>query len=196
MTTKKLTNFITPKGIAKWPRLDQPYSWNEAAGRNMPDPDGQYECLMAVSKQDAQSLLAAIDVASKEAGFKPKHLPFKSEIDKETGEETGNIEFKFKAYGKKRDGSKNRVLFFDAKGRPVPADVRLTTGSTIRCLGYITVARLGARLNLKEIQIIDLAEQMGSGFNEVEGSFVFDDEDTEVTNNNANYEEADERPPF
>ena len=74
--------------------------------------------------------------------------------------------------------------------------MRLTTGSTIRCLGYITVARLGARLNLKEIQIIDLAEQMGSGFNEVEGSFVFDDEDTEVTNNNANYEEADERPAF
>jgi hypothetical protein len=193
---KKLTNFISPKGIAKWPRLDQPYSWNDAAGRNMPDPDGQYECLMSVSKKDAQALIAAVDAASKEAGFKPKHLPYKPEVDKDTGEETGNIEFKFKAYGKRKDGSKNRVLFFDAKGRPVPSDVRLTNGSTIRCLGYITVARLGARLNLKEIQIIDLIEQQASGFDEVEGSFVFDDEDAEVTITNGNYEEADERPAF
>ena len=192
----KLTNFISPIGTAKWPRLDQPYSWNDAAGRNMPDPDGQYECLIAVSKKDAQPLIAAIDSASKEAGFKPKHLPYKPEIDKETGEETGNIEFKFKAYGRKKDGSKNRVLMFDSKGRPVSSAVRLTNGSTIRCLGYITVARLGARLNLKEVQIIDLVEQMGSGFDEVEGSFVADDDDMEVTVNNANYEEAEQRPAF
>lgn len=191
----KLTNFISPKGIAKWPRLDQPYSWNEAAGRNMPDPDGQYETLVAIDKKAAAPLLAAIEAACKEAGIKPKNLPYKPEVDKETGEETGNIEFKFKAYGKKRDGSKNRVMFFDAKGRPVRSDVRLTTGSTIRCLGYITVARLGARLNLKEVQIIDLAEQMASGFDEVEGSFVYDDEE-ETNNNNVTFEEADQRPAF
>jgi hypothetical protein len=51
-------------------------------------------------------------------------------------------------------------------------------------------------LNLKEVQIIDLVEQMGSGFDEVEGSFVADDDDMEVKVNNANYEEAEQRPAF
>jgi hypothetical protein len=64
MTTKnKLVSFITPKGVAKWPRLDQPYSWSESAQRNVPDADGQYETMLLVPEKDAKPLLDLIKQA-------------------------------------------------------------------------------------------------------------------------------------
>lgn len=191
----KSFNFISPKGTAKYPRLDRAYKWNDSANRSMPDEDGQYDVVVAVPKKDAKPLVDVISEACKEAGFKPKHLPYRPEIDKDTGEETGNVEFTFRAYGKKTNGDINKILFFDAKGRPVPSSVQINGGSTIRCLGYITVKRLGARLNLKEVQIINLVERPASGFDEVEGDFIYEDDENEK-NSFATNEETNERPVF
>ena len=192
MNKKTFVSYISPKGLAKYPRLDQPYSWNEAANRNMPDPDGQFETALLVPESEAQPLIARVKEAIAESGIKPKHLPFKQEIDKETDEPTGNIEFRFKAYGNLKTGEPNRIKFFDAKGRPVPSNIYLTSGSTIRCLGYISVAKMGCRLNLREVQIIDLIEREANGFSEVEGSFVYDGDemDTQV----ASFEKASASP--
>ena len=183
MNKKTFVSYISPKGLAKYPRLDQPYSWNDSANRNMPDPEGQFETALLVPEKEAQPMIEKVKEAIAEAGIKPKHLPYKQEIDKETDEPTGNIEFRFKAYGKSRSGEPNQIRFFDAKGRPVPSDIYLTSGSTIRCLGYISVAKMGCRLNLREVQIIDLIEREASGFDAVEGSFVFDADagDTDIT---------------
>ncbi|CAB4124463.1 hypothetical protein UFOVP63_3 [uncultured Caudovirales phage] len=181
----KYLNFITPIGSAKYPRLDQPYSWNEAAQRTQPDPEGQYECAIVMTKADAKPLIDLIKQACEEAGIKPKNLPYKEEIDRDSQEPTGNIEFKVKAYGKTKAGEKNIIRLFDAKGRPVPSKLAITSGSTIRCLGWVSVARLGARLNLREVQIINLAEGAVSGFEAVEGGFVYeaDEDDTPMMSN-------------
>lgn len=176
----KNINYISPIGTAQWPKLDQPYGWSEAQQRNVPDPDGQFETVLLVPEKDAQPLIASIKQAIEQSGIKPKNLPYKKEEDKDTGEETGNIAFKFKAYAKNREGGPNKILFFDSMGRPVPSNIYLTSGSTMRCLGWISVAKMGARLNLKEVQVINLIERQASGFDAVEGGFVYDaEEDTD-----------------
>ena len=197
MTTKnKLVSFITPKGVAKWPRLDQPYSWSESAQRNVPDADGQYETMLLIPEKDAKPLLDLIKQAIDQSGIKPKNLPYKKEQDKETGEYTGNIEFKLKAYGKSKEGGPNKIKFFDSKGRMVPSTLYLTSGSTIRCLGWISVAKMGARLNLREVQVINLIERQAMGFDAVEGGFIYDGEDEPDNNKVETFEEANGSTDF
>lgn len=177
----KNINYISPIGTAQWPKLDQPYGWSEAQQRNVPDPEGQFETVLLVPEKDAQPLIASIKQAIEQSGIKPKHVPYKKEEDKDTGEETGNIAFKFKAYALNREGRPNKIHFFDSRARPLPSDIYLTSGSTMRCLGWISVAKMGARLNLKEVQVINLIERQALGFDAVEGEYVYDADEVEDT---------------
>lgn len=197
MKKQQTINFKTPRGTAKWPRLDQPHSWNDAAQKNMPDPDGQYETKVVIPEKDAQPLIKLIKETIAESGIKPKHLPFKPEIDRDTDEPTGNIEFTFKRYGKGTDGKPNRIAYFDAKGHMVK-DVSLTTGSTIIVSGYIGISKMAARLNLKAIQIIKLIERQIDGFEPVDDEDAFiASEQEETANEFDNEEEANiGRPNF
>jgi len=183
-------NFVSPIGSAKYPRLDQPYKWDMGARKNMPDPEGQFETALLVPEKEAKPLIDKIKEAIAESGLKPQHVPFKKEVDKETDEPTGMVEFRFKAYGRLKTGEPNKIAFFDSKGRPVPSNIYLTSGSTIRCIGYVSVAQMGARLNLKEVQIINLVERETSGFDAVEdGSFVYEgDDEPDITSFAANEE--------
>jgi hypothetical protein len=184
--------------MIKWPRLDQPYSWNDTIGKNVPDPNGQYETKLVVPKKDAQPLIQIIQTAIKESGIKPKNLPYKEETDKDTNEPTGNIEFTLKRYGKDTQGAPNKIAYFDARGTMIKT-VPLTTGSTAILAGWVKVSKMAARLNLKAIQVIKLQERM-EGFDPVEDedAFVADEEEEKNTSNEFdNEEEADSsRPNF
>ena len=182
--SSKYVNFITPKATVKYPKLDQPYTWSQAQNRSVPDPDGQYEAVLVMSEQEAAPFLKTLKEAIKASGIDPKNLPFKKEIDKDTKKPTGNIEFKFKAYGKTKTGERNRVKLVDAKLRPLPSSFRLTTGSTVAFSGYVTVAKLGARLNLRGVQVISLADTHDAGFEAAEG-FEWDGEEDDYNNNNS-----------
>lgn len=177
----KSINFVSPKGRAKYPMLDQPYSWSNAQNRSVPDPDGQYELRLVISEADAKPIKAALKQAIDQSGIKPTNLPIKKEIDKDTGAETGNVEIKFKAYGKRKDGTSNKIKFVDAKTHPLPSNFRLTSGSTVKVDSYITVAKLGARFNIRAVQVLDLAAESNSHSFGVEEGFEFDEDDTTET---------------
>lgn len=177
--SNKFTDFISPRGTAKYPRLDQPYAWSDAQNRSVPDPDGQYEVKVLVPADEAKPLIATITKAVSESGMKPKHLPYRKAIDKETNEETGDIEFTFRAYGKTKQGGPNRIKFVDAKTNPMPSTFRLTSGSIIKISGYVSVAKMGARLNMRGVQVISLAQQ-SDGFS-VEEGYQHESEEEENT---------------
>lgn len=179
MSNKNYVNFVSPKGTAKYPRLDQPYAWSNAQNRSVPDPEGQFELVVVMSESEAASMKKALKEAVEKSGIKPQNTPIKKEIDKDTGEPTGNVEIKMKAYGKRKDGSPNAIRFFDAKARPMPSNFRLTSGSVVRAEGYISVAKLGARFNLRSVQVIDLAEQASTFA--VEDGYEYDGEE-EINN--------------
>lgn len=184
---KTYLKYTTPVGIAVYPKLDKPYQWDDASERSLPNPDGQMETKLAVSSKEAQPLIDLVKKAIKESGIKPKHLPYEDEV--KDGEKTGNVLFRLKAYGKTKDGEPNKLKFFDSDGVQIPGVVRVTGGSRIRLLGWISVAKMGCRLNIREVQIIDLAELEGEGFDAVKGgSFKRSDlgEDTDVPTDNDN----------
>lgn len=191
--SNKYVDFVSPKGTAKYPKLDQPYSWSDAQNRSVPDPDGQYEVKMLVPADQAQPFIETITKAISESGMKPKHLPFKKAIDKTTNQETGDIEFTFRAYGKTKQGGPNKIKFVDAKTSPMPSTFRLTSGSIIKISGYISVAKMGARLNMRGVQVISLAQQ-SDGFS-VEEGYQYDSEEEETTAETTvaqNYSSSDE----
>lgn len=188
MANNKFVDFVSPRGTAKYPRLHEARSWNQAANKSVPDPDGQYELTLLMTPEDAAVLKKKVAEASQLAGVKPKSIPFNEEVDKDTQKETGLIEVKFKAYGKKKDGSTNRVAMFDAKKHMLPADFTLTSGSVVKAAGYVSVAKLGARLNLRSVQVIDYVEPVPSNpFDEEDGFAVSNNE-----NNGSHNEETDE----
>lgn len=197
MNKKQSVPFKTPRGVAKYPRLDQPYSWSDASNRNIPDPDGQFETKLVVPEKDAQPLIDLIKGAIKEAGIKPKHIPYKPEIDKDTDEPTGNIEFTLKRYGKDTQGKPNKIAYFDSKGAMIKRDVDLTGGSVIICSGWVAVSKQSARLNLKAIQVIKLIERSVEGFAPVDDEDAYVAEDDDSNNEFENEEEAHSgRPNF
>lgn len=197
MTKTKTVAFKTPRGVAKYPRLTKPYSYNEAAGRFMPDDDGQFEMRLIVSEKDAQPLIKLIKDAITESGIKPKNLPWKPEKDKDTDEPTGNIEFTLRRYGKDTQGRPNKIAFFDSKGVMIKRDVDLTSGSTIICSGWINVSKQSARMNLKAVQVIKLVERQVEGFDAVDDEDAYVAEDDDNNNEFANEEEAHSgRPNF
>jgi hypothetical protein len=172
--SSKYVNFVSPRGTAKYPKTDQPYSWSNAQNRSVPDADGQFELVTIMSSDDFKPFKKVLDEAIAQSGLKPQNLPYKKEIDKDTGEPTGNVEVKFKAYGKTKTGELSKIKFVDAKARPMPSNFPLTSGSVVKVDGYVSVAKLGARLNMRAVQVISLAE--GSSSFTAEDGFEWDGE--------------------
>ena len=181
VTKTKFINFTSPRGTAKYPKTDKPYSWSNAQNRSVADPDGQYELVLLMSEGEAKTLKATLKEAIDESGIKPQNVPFKKEVDKDTDAETGNVEVKFKAYGKRKDGTVNKIKFVDAKLNPLPSSFKLTSGSIVKVDGYISVAKLGARFNIRGVQVINLAaDSYGTSF-EAEDGYEYDGEEEEIT---------------
>jgi hypothetical protein len=173
---KKYVKYKTPVGTAVYPKLHKAYKWDDASERSLPNPDGDLTTRLRLSNKDAQGLLNDIKTAIKDSGVKPKHLPYEDEVV--DGKKTGNVLIKLKAYGKTKEGEINKIKFYDSAGTPLRGVINVTPGSTIALQGWISVAKMGARMNIRECQIIDLAEMQGEGFAaHAGGSFKADDLD-------------------
>jgi len=169
MAKREFVKFRTAAGTAKYPKLDRAYSWSNAENRSVPDPEGQYELTVSFTPEDAKPIEAAVKEAIKAAGIEPKALPFKKNA------ETGLIEVKFKAYGTKRDGTPNRVPQVDSAVNPLPSDFKLTSGSVVKVSGWISVAKLGCRLNMTGVQVIKyIPYEAKTDFEPTDDGFVMD----------------------
>jgi len=101
--------------------------------------------------------------------------------DRDTGDDTGNVEFKFKLKAKvqKRDGTyyEQQPTVLDSKKVPVSGDTLIGNGSKVKVafepIPYVMAStkKVGVSLRLKAIQVIDLVEYGNSA------ASVFDEED-------------------
>lgn len=101
--------------------------------------------------------------------------------DRDTGDDTGNVEFKFKLKAKvqKRDGTyyEQQPAVLDSKKVPVSGDTLIGNGSKVKVafepIPYVMAStkKVGVSLRLKAVQVIDLVEYGNSA------ASVFDEED-------------------
>ena len=101
--------------------------------------------------------------------------------DRDTGDATGNVEFKFKLKAKiqKKDGTwyEQEPAVVDAKRTPMTKETLIGNGSKVKVafepIPYVMQAtkKVGVSLRLKAVQVIDLVEYGNSS------ASVFDEED-------------------
>ena len=194
----------SPAGSAKFPKLTVPDTKF--------NPEGDYSVSLVFEQGEADDFLAQLDKFADEAFEKAKGdletngkkaqakkvvraEPYKMELDQE-GEETGNIEvkFKMKAKVKMRDG---RVLefspkLFDAKGQPIkPEDIEIWGGSTLKVnftpsQYYMASSKnAGISLQLNAVQVLELVSRGGGnaesfGFEAQDDGYVVNEDSFEA----------------
>ena len=188
----KLARHTSPKGIAKYPWLSRPDTQFNA--------DGVYKVNLLIPAAEASELCKALDKAADEAvaiaqaAAKSPAIaktvkraePYGPALD-DQGEDTGNIEFKFKMNAKVtfKDGTVKpmKPFFFDAKGKPLAICPNVYGGSGLKVnfspAPYFAAASktAGVSLRINAIQIIDLVTSGGgnaSGFGFAEEADGFD----------------------
>lgn len=188
--TKKNPNFTTPKGIAVWPRLNEPDTKFDAKG--------VYSVKLQLSAADSADLRERIDTmaesalknAQKQEDEKAKEKKAKPKQAKEadkpyTENEDGSFNFNFKlkaTWESKRlnKSGSQRPSLFDAKMQKIdPAKVKIGGGSTIRVNYemsefYVPAVGAGVSLRLRAVQVLDLQQWSGGdaasyGFEAEEG---------------------------
>jgi hypothetical protein len=188
MSSKKIQT--TPAGIGKWVCVNKPSTKF--------NPDGVYSVDLALPAEDAEKLVAefkaaaeakkaeAIKADPKNAG-KIKgyavHVPGEPEVDGD-GNETGNVILKFKANAlikpKDKDPFEKRIGVFDAKGKPLPANVNVGKGSKLKVAYEVVpfcaagLKKVGVSLRLQAVQVLELVKYQGG---QDAGSFGFGTED-------------------
>ena len=155
-----MTKFVTPKGVAGYPKLTRPDTKFNA--------EGVYSTTLTIDKADAADFIAAIEEAyTDEFGAKalPKaNWPFK--------EEDGKVTFKFK--------TKTRPILIDSKGNTIATKVadelRIGSGSVLKIRGAISCRAVSgknyATLYMNKVMLVELVEFSGGGFEPEEGGFV------------------------
>jgi hypothetical protein len=190
----RLPRITSPKGVAKYPWLKNPDTQFNT--------DGIYKINLLIPAAEAVELCKTLDVAADEAFVKAKteakspaiaklitrRAPYASELD-DAGEETGNIEFKFKmnAKVKMKDGSYKTMkpFIFDSKGQQMQVCPNVYGGSVCRvnfCASPYYAAsnkEAGVSLRMNAVQIVTLVSGGGGdaksmGFNAEEGGFEAD----------------------
>lgn len=226
---KKLASGMSPKGIFVFPKLTTPDYGNE----KFPKPDGEYSLklrlllssalvenflkTLAPHMEEAEELAKAefaklkVDARKKlqklhgEQGYVMNDL-YATVYDKETEEETGEIDFKFamKAGGEVKTGPRAgkkwsaKPALFDAKGQPITKTIEIWGGSTGKVSFKISPyfipgsGAAGIKLMLEGVQLIDLvqggqrsASSMGFG---VEDGYSYDPEDAADEEENSDAE--------
>lgn len=213
MAKPKLERFITAKGTAVYPRL------NNADTKYK--PEGEYSAKVRLGEEDAAPLVAKIDslieaaykaeqeklVAAGKKGaaktLKYADKPYKSVLDSE-GEETGEVEFniKMKAQYTNKDGKVTKLApkLFDAKGNALPDSVQIWGGSIIKVAGefnpFATAIGVGMSLRLSAVQVINLVSSGGGnadsyGFGKEDG---YEAEGSEFADESSNDEDTAGEP--
>lgn len=219
---EKSPSFVSPKGTAKYPRLNEvDYGTDE-----YPIDGGQYSVKLVMSKEQAQPLIDQLELLHKEAVAKGKAADkkrkpqlkkkaafnvndFYSPVYDEDDNETDDVEFSFKmkASGKNKKTQKEwkrRPGLFDANKKPIdPKKVSIWGGSTVKVAFETSpyfIAATGAAglgLYLKAVQVIDLvtAGQQSAescGFDVEEGGFNVEDAPDSDDEDSDAYDESED----
>ncbi len=177
----KNTSYLLKNVTARYPRLDQPYRFDNKAGANgqtVPcdamEDGAKYEMEFVMDGAQAKKLYGAMATAYKAAKDKSwddkLDMPFKKQEDKSY---IGKCNLKAAYNGRATGGPAQ----FDADNKRMDADFQLTTGSTINValeLVPYKMSSCGVSLRLRGVQVIDYAPmQVASPF-EVEEGFTQD----------------------
>ena len=167
---------------ALWPRIDQPYHFNEKANKSMPcgarDQGAEYSIEFRMDKDVAQKLhkeMSASYTQNRQDSWAAKlEIPFVKEDD-------GRYKHKSNIKGQYK-GRLTQVLQVDSKGNRLPSDFKLTTGSTVNLyiefVPYKMGANCGVSLRLKAVQVVKYYEYSAPiEFDIVEGGYTMDGED-------------------
>jgi hypothetical protein len=200
---------MTPKGSANWVKVFFPPDTKYKA-------EGEYSMKLVVREDLAEDLCGQLDSLTDEIYAKSlkdnpklktkltKRTPYEQVLDDE-GNETGEIEFKFKTKARitAKDGSEypNKVAVFDAKAKPITEKLNIGNGSIMK-VGFEPVPYMmqstkeaSVSLRLKSTQLIDLVEfGAASPFGEEEG-YTFEESSKpteEVSISDFSNEEEDE----
>ena len=188
---------VTPAGEAVFPKIVVPETKFDADGTyslKLRLPDGP-EADTLIAKIDEVRELAhqmAVNNAPNAAAAKKIRMADPSygrELDRETGEETGNwlFNFKMKASGVSKKTGKpwsRKPALFDAKGQPIigmTKNEEIWAGSVVKIAYelrpfYSPSFGAGCSQNLQAVQVIELVSGEGRsaedfGFGEEDGSF-------------------------
>jgi len=219
--TPKRPKHITKTGTAVYPYLDKPDTKFKE--------EGEYRTKLRLSAEDAAPIIALVDAemavarklekllaAKKDPKNKgktiPENTPYKDAVD-DNGEETGEIEFDFKATASgvsKKNGKPwtRTVDVFDAKKNKIKGAV--WGGSKIKvCFSigsYFINAKVGygVKLYLEAVQVIELVQggqrnADGYGFGEEEGYEAADEtpaDDTPANDGNGDEPTGDDDTDF
>ncbi|CUU71341.1 Protein of uncharacterised function (DUF2815) [Campylobacter hyointestinalis subsp. hyointestinalis] len=182
---KKPIKINTPIGIAKFPKIQEAdtcfddmgvYSTQLLLPKDDPNTDALIKRLKEVYEEFRKELPAPKN--KKE----PESFGFVEDLDKD-GNETDYIAFKFKAKAHYIDakGAMNELpapRVFDAKLNPIPANIQIWGGSSIRVnfspIPYFQGKNCGVTLRLNAVQVIELNTSNGDsaesyGFNATDG---------------------------
>lgn len=191
MAFKKLEKFVTPKGVAVYPRLSEPDTKFK--------PNGEFSCKVRLAAEESAVFIAKIDeviqtlcdetTAELLADANPKtkgksivsaknlkraSLPYKACVD-DMGVETGEFEFNTKMNHKivKRSNNETILLYpkiFDASTPPkaIPYGTQVWGGSIVKVAGelnpfYVQAIGVGVSLRMTAVQIIELVQGNGGG---------------------------------
>jgi hypothetical protein len=178
-------NIMVLEGSAQWAKVLEPDTkWN---------PLGDYSINLQMSQANSAEMCERLEQIVQEEFSKAikEKPPLKNTLttqavvntvyDKDTGDDTGKVEFKFKlkAKGQRKDGSyyEQQPAVIDAKKQPLPKDMLIGNGSRVKVafepIPYImqSTKKVGVSLRLKAVQVIDLVEYGNSA------TSVFDEED-------------------
>ena len=174
---------------ALYPRINQTYKFDTTAGKkgqSVPcdalDDGSKYELSFAMDEETARALYASMAKAYAESSLRDSNwhetlpLPFKHEENDE-GQETGNFIGKATLRGNYDGELTTKPAEFDSKRNKLPADFRLTTGSTVNIAVKLVPYGLngsGVSLRLLAVQVLDYIPYVPpSPFGEEEG-FSYD----------------------
>lgn len=208
MTKKrKLTEAITPKGVAIYPKLNEPDTKFKKEGsyetrlafENIDDPAVQAFVAKAEKVRDEffDNKIAELKAEGKGAAARQlkKTDILKPELDRETGDETGRYTIKasMKASGVRDDGKKwtQKPTYFSASGAELKNPPMIGGGSVLK-LGiafdpYVIESskEVGVTLRLKAVQIINLVTAGKRSFE----SFGFEaEEGDEIEDNDVEFD--------
>lgn len=216
---KKKKLYVSPKGIAVWPRLWAPdtkykkegqYSTKVTYDLNQDDVQAMVEMFdkaMVQSFKDAEDVRDAAVAEARAAKQKLIIKPTKAADPPYVKDEEGGVvqvNYKMTASGKREDGTTwtQKPTGFDGMGTPITTDMKIGGGSLIR-VGYnmdlfsTPAVGAGITLRLKSYQLLTLVEYGGvtfedSGFGVEDGGFSVGDmtEEEEATNEAAPADEA------
>ena len=168
---------MSPKGIAVYPRLNQPDTKF--------DELGAYKADIAVPSEEAKPLIAKLQAIHKAHTGKAAPVAanpmFMNEVDKETGEDTGRVIFKLRVKNrmtKRGDVWDRQPKVFDAKGNMLSDIPNIGGGSVLKVFFEIYEwktpdGKPGVSLQPIKVQLLELQEFSGGDtdnpFDEEEG---------------------------